>query len=252
MAQSSIKADILVSPQDLFTTVSNVAGVGPYSTNAPTQLGQRATTGDGRIFRFIQAGASNLAAGKLMQETATVANHQNLVSTTQAVGDTTVTVTLGGTAATLNQYAGGYAIVIAGTGVGQILKIASNPAQATTTGTVVLTLDDPFLIATATADTKISLIPPPYNGVVVNPATPTGSPVGVTIVAITALYYGWMQTRGIGTCLNDGGTTIGLGLATSGAVAGAVKTKWATLGQVGWATFTGVDTQYSPLWLNID
>ena len=98
----------MVTPQDLFSAVSNVATTAPYNAGTP-QLGVRAVTGDGREFHYVQAGGTALVPGKLQQASAQVANHQNLTPTAAtAVGDTSITVTLGGTAATANQYLGGW------------------------------------------------------------------------------------------------------------------------------------------------
>lgn len=71
-------------------------------------LGERAVTPDGRSFRYVKAGGTALVPGKLYQAPAEVTNHQNLAPTDAvAIGATSLTVTLGATAATANQYAGG-------------------------------------------------------------------------------------------------------------------------------------------------
>ena len=72
-------------------------------------LGSRAVTKDGREFRYTLAGATALALGKLAQAPTLVANHQVVaIAAAVAVGATTVTATLGATAATADQYVGGY------------------------------------------------------------------------------------------------------------------------------------------------
>lgn len=240
---SSLKPDIMINPCDLFTQISPTAGTVPYMTQIP-ELGVRSVTGDGREFRFQTAGVSNLVAGTLQQSPAIIANHQNLVSTTAAIGATSITVTLAGTAATANQYSGGYLIINAGTGKGQTLRIASNPAQTTTTGTLVLTLEDPFVIATLASDTKSSLYPNLYSGSVINPTTATGSPIGVPLFNITATYYGWIQVKGIASVLNDANTAVGLGLAPSTNTAGALFTATSTGNTVASALIAGVTTEY--------
>lgn len=237
---SSLKPDIMVNPSDLFVQTGNVAGTVPYMTQTP-ELGVRAVTGDGREFRYQQAGASNLVLGTLQQSPAIVANHQNLVTSTAAIGATTITVTLGGTAATANQYAGGTLIFNAGTGIGQTLKISSHPAQATTTGTLVLTLEDPVVVATATASTKSSLYPNLYSGTIQCPTTLTGQPIGVPLFNVTALYYAWIQIKGAASVLNQGGTAVGLSMAPSASVAGALATVAATTQELATALQAGVD-----------
>src|SRR6185369_8356134 len=106
------------APFDIFKTSTD--------TSNNTFAGERFDLSDGREVVLIQAGAVALSSGQLMQAPALVANHQNMATSTAAAGATQVTVTLGATAATLNQYQGGYVIFNAGTGLGQTLKIASH------------------------------------------------------------------------------------------------------------------------------
>lgn len=213
-----------------------------------------------RVFALVQNGASALVSGVLVQSPASIgANHTGLTCATAAIGATEITVTLGGTAVTANQYAGGFAVVSAGTGIGQTLKIASHPAQSSTTGTVVLTLEDPLSVATAVADSKVSLTLPQYggangtvvstHGVVVSPTTATGRTIGVTVYPIAASSntvptYGFIQTEGPVACLNDSGTAIGLDVMPSSSVAGAVVTyAVATRNRVGTSTVAGENTK---------
>lgn len=247
---SSLSSDILVTPSDLFATVANVSTAGVPYTTQPVQVGVRAVTGDGREFRYIQAGASNLLQGKLMQGPANFANF-GLTLSTQSVGDVVTTVTLNGTAVTANQFAGGYLFIQTATlGAGQTLQIASHPAQASTSGTVVLTLTDPYVVATTGSPTG-GFILNPYTAVIVNPTSQTGQVVGVTFNPITALYYGWIQVHGLVDCLNDGNTTIGLGVAPSTNTAGAVFTATSTGFTVGEAVMAGTTTAYSIINLNL-
>jgi hypothetical protein len=215
-----------------------------YDSKAPTYIGEKFVSSDGREFVLVSAGAVALATGKLMQSAALITNHQNMTTSTASAGATSVTVTLGATAVTANQYAGGFVTFNAGTGAGQTLRIASHPAAALST-TCVLTLEDPIVTATATADTKSSLAPNPYAGIVVHPTVSTNSPAGVTLYGIAAGLIGLIQTKGQIACLNDAGTTIGLGVAPSTNTAGAVMTVGATTNQVGSAAFTGTTTEYS-------
>ena len=96
---SSLRPDILVNPADLFIQTANVAGTVPYMTQVP-ELGVRSTTGDGREFRFIQAGASNLIVGQLVQNAGIQANYTDVTAVAVAAGATTATLTVStGTAA---------------------------------------------------------------------------------------------------------------------------------------------------------
>ncbi len=246
-------SDFKSSPISLF-------GVNGGNTSNDPSLGTLCGTSfegsDGRKFAIVQNGAVALVSGVLVQSPASIgANHTGLTCATAAIGSKTITVTLGGTAVTANQYAGGFAVVSAGTGIGQTLKIASHPAQATTSGTVVLTLEDALSVATAVSDSKVSLTLPQYgsangvayttSGVVVCPTTLTGRVIGATVYPIpasssTVLSYGFIQTSGPVGVLNEGGTAIGLDLMPSASVAGAVCSYVvATKTRVGASTVAG-------------
>ena len=239
--------------------------------NLGTLAGSVFETSDGREFVLVQNAGSALAQGKLVQGPAAIANHLGLATVSNtAIGDTTITVTLGGTAVTANQYAGGFLITTEGTGAGQTLKIKSHPAQSTTTGNVVITLEDPIQVATASASTKASLSLNPYgsangadvtsSGVIICPTTLTGQIIGVSVSPIAASTatvpsYGFIQKKGPCAVLNHGGTTIGLNVGNSVSstpVAGAVETYAAASNTlVGTAVVAGTDTKYAMVNLNI-
>lgn len=238
-------------PLELFATSND--------SSLATITGAKFYAADGREFVIVQNGGTALASGNLIQGPVAIgANHTGLTLSTAAIGATQITATLGGTAVTANQYAGGYLVVSAGTGIGQTLKIASHPAQATTSGTVVLTLEDALTVATATVDSKGTLMLNPFgsskgaafatSGVVVTPAgTLTGPVIGVSLYPIaatstTVLSYGLIQTKGVIACLNQGATAVGLDLMPSASVAGAVCTYVvATKTRVGTASVAGED-----------
>jgi hypothetical protein len=213
-----------------------------FTSDQQAQLGAVIKDGSDE-FVYVKAGASPLVAGTLKQGPAIVANHQNIsVASAASAGATSVTVTLGATAATANFYAGGYMIVNDVDGQGHTYQIASNPA-ANSAASMVVTLNEELEEALTTSS-QVCLIPNKYNGVIINPTTATNVPVGVGISDIPAEYYGWLQKRGPVACLNDGGTAVGLGLAPSGSVAGALATVAATTDQVAKALQAGVDTEY--------
>lgn len=250
-------SDFKSAPIELFGVNG---GVTSTDASLATLVGVKFSSADGRVFTLIQNGGTALTAGKLVQGPVSIgANHTGLTCATAAIGATQITVTLGGTAVTANQYAGGFAVVSAGTGIGQTLRIKSHPAQSTTTGTVVLTLEDPLSVATAVADSKVSLTLNPYgspngadvrtSGCVVSPTTATGPTIGVTITPIAASTttvptYGWIQVHGPVAVLNDSATAIGLDVMPSSSVAGAVVTYVAaTRNRIGTATVAGENTK---------
>lgn len=237
---------MLVEYTDLFASSTTQNGM---------QLGGFATCGDGRYFRYMYAGAVALAAGKLQQGPAQVANHIQLTPTAAAIGATQVTVTLGATAATANQYAGGYLVVSLDGGTGGVpgysYQISSHPAAALS-ATLVLTLADP-LLNLITTSAKIDLVLNPYNGLIVYPTTGTGSPVGVAVVATPINNYGWVQVAGPAPVLNDAGgaITVSNDVVPSTSVAGAVKSLTGTLPTVGTAITSITASQYGTIRLDL-
>lgn len=213
-------------------------------------LGALVHSDDGRSFRYVKMGAVAAVPGKLQQAPAVVPNHQNVTCAVAAVGATSLTVTLGGTAATKDQYAGGLVAINDVTGEGHTYLVKSHPA-ADASATLALELSDPIVVATS-ATSQASLLPNCYGAVIVNPTTPTNKPVGVAIYPIPASEFGFIQTRGLVSCLNDAGTTVGLAVAPSQATAGAVKTGATTLDSVGSAAQTATSTEYNFIDLRLD
>ena len=228
-----------------------------------TMVGQRFNSADYRQFVLVQNGGTAIPSGVLVQGPASIgANHTGLavigLAAANPIGSTSITVTLGGTAVTANQYAGGFAVISAGTGIGQTFRIASHPAQSTTSGNVTLTLEDPLSVAITSADSKVSLTLNPYgsgngtdvttHGVIISPAAGSSGPtIGVTVSPIpastaTVPAYGYIQTRGSVACLNDSVTAIGKDVMPSSSVDGAVVTYLVgTRNRVGTSTVAGED-----------
>lgn len=228
---SSLTSDIQVGPNDIFAS----------TTFAQANLGARAVTGDGREFRYAKAGAVALVPGRLLQSQIEVTNHQNLAPTANvAVGATTFTVTLGATAATANQYAGGWAIITTSTGNGYQYRISSHPA-ASGSATLQLTLDDPVVAQFVSASSKVDLVANPYSEVIINPSTATSAPIGVAVFAIPVGSFGWIQTKGTAAVLADGAVVVGTNVAASNATAGAVEAATGVQASIGIAV-TGIAT----------
>lgn len=209
----TLGADLLINPGDLTLNLD------PASNTAPCELGARATTGDGRYFRFIKAGGTALAPGKLQSAPAETTSWQDLDIAAAAIGDTTVTTTSTITA-TANQLSGGYLTVTNGTGAGYTYKISSNPAVSGAVCTI--TLDDSIQATTANT-VDVDLIASPYNGVVLAAATQVAAVVGAAVFPITAAFYGWVQVAGpCGVLVDAGNITVGAQACQSDDTDGAV------------------------------
>lgn len=243
-----ISGFVQITPSDARTTSTTKNGV---------LLGTKAVTRDGKVYRWTSNGAVALVEGKTTTGVARVANHANLALTSTsniAVGSLVISVTLGGTAATADQYADGYATINDGTGVGQSYLIVGNSAQTSTTGSVDLYLAEPVTVALVIASTKVTLIQNPNANVVVTPAVVTNPIAGVPNVPVAASSYFWAQTRGMAGVLSDGVIARGTQSIPSDAVIGALETRVdATVVQpVSFVPDATVDTKYYPQFLLVD
>lgn len=201
------------------------AGQGLFesSTTAKHFPGELFVTPDGRRFRYAKAGATLLVAGNVLQAPVEITTHQGLVATAAAVGDKSVTVTLGATnAVTVNQYAGGWAIVTVTPNLGGIYAIVAHPAAAAL-ATLQLQLSDAIRVAWTTS-TRVDLIPNPYVSVIQFPSTATAQAVGVAPWAIPAGEWGWIQVGGVAAVLTAGTIAVGAVAVVPSGTGGAVVT----------------------------
>ncbi len=230
---------------DPASTPVTTTGTGFADPNFASYVGQKFDTSDGRELALVKNGAVALAAGVLTQSEAEVTAHQKLAMTVPTAYPATaglfqILVTNGSTVLNVNKFAGGYAIVASGPGIGQILKIASHQAGANG-ATFVVTLEDPIQ-TTLTASSKISLLQNPYSGVIITPATTaTGGCVGATLYNIAAstapsydgttgalttagvAQYGLIVTHGPASVLIDNSVTnVGYPLGVSKVTAGTL------------------------------
>lgn len=224
-----------------------------------TLVGSRWDLSDGREVLLVQAGGSSLVPGIVVQDAAIIANHQGLdITAIQTYSDNgnvpyKITATLGGTAVTANQYAGGFAVINVGTGKGQTLRIASHPAQASTSGSVVLTLEEAPSVALSTSDSEVSLIPAHGKGVVITPTTLTNCVAGVTLYSLAASVYGFIVSKGIVSCLSDAAAPAasGVAISPSNATGGAVESGVVAQGIIGNAVQAGVSAENFAVFINV-
>lgn len=246
---TSLKPDIVITPSDLQAQIANVSTTVPYTTITP-ELGVRAVAGDGREYRYVQAGASALIIGQVQQCPALTTSAAGTMIVA-AVGVTSLALTISSSTFTAGALAGGYfqTYGTVANGGGQNLKIATN--TAVTAGTAItITLEDPLQVAT-TASANFTLVPPKYAGVIQMPTTATGSVVGVAVNPLVASYYGWIQIKGIANVLIQGTPAIGTALAAPASTAGAAAVTSGTTAapnfNVGMNLATGVDGRYGPV-----
>ena len=237
---------------------------GAYGTSSTSDVAQLVGTrwdlNDGRELILVStSSATTTTPGQLYQDAAAIANHSNLVVTAFTAysnnGDqpAQVTVTLGGTAVTANQYQGGYACVVdggTGAGQGQFLRIASHPAQTATGGNVVLTLEDSPNVALTTSS-KVSLVYPHGANVIQSPTTPTGASVGIALYPIAVSSYGFLTCHGLASALSDStAPLVGQNIAPSVSTAGTIAAQTvSTLANIGFAAYTAVSAKSYQVYL---
>jgi hypothetical protein len=231
-------------------------------------LGTRGVMQDGRVFRYVLAGAVDLIPGTCIQSPAVFAGHQQqAVSTTApisptAIGGTAISITCASCVAT-NYYQEGYVMIASGAGAGFMYQLDSHAAVSTgATGTFnFYNPNDANTYVTAIhATSTITLCPNPYRGVVVVPATTaTGIVVGVATYVITTAQYGWIQTWGMCAVQASGAFAMGQMLngiaATSGQtlfLSSPAVTACAIVGQfIGRAYQTGIAVTWTAVYLQI-
>jgi len=254
------------------------SGTGFNDSSFSTYVGQKFDSSDGREFVLIQNGAVALAPAKVVQSTPEVTAFQKLAMTVPTTYPATaglyeILVTNGSTVLNINQFQQGYAIVAAGTGIGQMLKIASHQPAANA-ATFVVKLEDPIQ-TTLDATSKISLLANPYIGSVIAVAsgsTQTGSPIGITLYGIAAstaptynattgaltaagvAQYGLIQTHGpaVGTLTTGGASlTAGSGLGISTTAGSLIVQTLTTAPLIAYNMQTQTDAQSGLVYLNL-
>ena len=180
-------------------------------------LGATMAFPDGRIFRYVANGGTEIGEGLLVASEAPAGNHDDdlVVSTSASAGGFTIGITLGGTAAAKNLYKEGYIRPnLAATTPHEMYKIKSHPA-IDSSGSGTFTIDEPdgFKVAITAGTDSVGLLKSPYMDIVVAPAAVAGRFVGVTCVTLAADYYGWVQVAGLANAKMDGtpafGTLVG-------------------------------------------
>ena len=214
-------------------------------------LGTRAVTTDGRTYRYVKAGGTALATGKVQQAPAQDTENDQLTPAAAAIGATSITVTIGSSAAAANAFAGGWAVIDTTPGQGFSYPIIGHAAIAGAAAGVFY-LGQAIEVA-LTTDSRVTLVPNPYNGVIVAPTTLTGAVVGVAVYPIVAGEYGWIGTRGSFGTLIAGTPGVGLAVVVPGSAAGAVVIDGAAAATqvVGSMQVTGVDGKYLPVFWNL-
>ena len=193
--------------------VTGTSQIHPYGT--------RMVLPDGRVFYYGQTDGAQ-TAGAICQSAVGVANHDmDLAVNTAAAGAKSLSVTVGGTAVTANQYADGYVYVNDGTGEGHIYKIRQHDAISSSGSGTINLYDGDAIVVAFEAATIVGLAKNPYKDFIVFPTTATGHPVGVAATDFDDDDYGWLQTWGPAAVLCDVAFVIGNHVRVSDNTAGS-------------------------------
>ncbi|KKM68596.1 hypothetical protein LCGC14_1459290 [marine sediment metagenome] len=169
------------------------------TSSALVSIGTRHEDAFGRVFYYSKC-TTAIGRGKAGVAAATITNHDNLsFQTAPAVGDQSVKVTLGGTAATAEQYKDGWLVNQDGTGEGRIYRIEGHEAQTSTTGVLEVFLADRIDIVMAISETNVDLNYNKYDELrPQDSTTQTFIPVGVPMMVggLGASEFGYIQTWG--------------------------------------------------------
>ena len=217
------------------TGIGSQYGQGLYaeSSTAKFPIGEKLELSDGRVFRYGKTAAA-VAAGILVSQDLSATS---LVETDDAIpveggqaagfstaaGSTQVQITLA--SVTEDQFAGALLQITDDAGEGIQYRIKSNSAtDASSSGEVDFYLFDPIHVAVSNAS-DVAIVGGLWYDVIAATSTSDYVIAGVTTIAMTSGYYGWLQTAGIATILSDGTIAIGGNLTLSDSTAGAVHAK---------------------------
>lgn len=191
-------------------------------------IGSKMRMRNGTEFIYSKAGSATIAIASMAQAEAATSQWYDQVQTDYgwSIGDSsgTILITAGSTPGA-NEWAEGWLTINKGTGIGQQYQILTNTSHATLP---VVTLADSNGIVTAfPAASEATVLKSNFmDTIVVATGGLTAIAVGVPLIAITANYYYWGQTKGPAPLIVDTGETVVIGMpvthpATS-AVAGAI------------------------------
>jgi hypothetical protein len=226
-------------------------------------LGQRAETEDGSIFRYAKMGATVGVANKIYQGPAAVSDWEDTEHTTAlVVGDTQISHLTDSTTFAIDEAKGGHIVVESAADLGHIYRIKSNAITAG--GVTVMQLEDGVTVQQAVpvaGGNHLSFVKNVWNGVLIGVAgINTAANAGVPRVIIAANAFGWLQTRGPCGCLVDSdaqAVLVGNAVRNGSAAAGAVSLLDETAakidyGHVGYCMFTAADAGFAAIYLQID
>jgi hypothetical protein len=198
-------------------------------------IGQKAITPSGEIFRYSEMGAVVGVANNLYQSSLVVSDWLTQEHATDLiVGDTTITFYDGGTAFKENEAAGGTILAEETADLGHVYLVKSN--IATVSQNTVMNLEDGVAVVYEVLDATsnvLTFIKNPWMDVLISPAqivthADVAPVAGIFRVIVAKDAFGWIQTRGVASCLIEtdataGALLLGNAMRAANEVAGAVS-----------------------------
>jgi hypothetical protein len=231
----------------------NIGATSPFTTSttklAPLGAPYR-NDSTGRAWHYA-LNASSIGPGKLVVAATPEANHIDLAPAAAATGVRQITVTLGATAATANQYQDGWAVAQDNTGEGRAYRIEGHPAAALSTALVV-DLAEALTVAVDTT-TDFDLVKNRYDSVVISVTDQQDPPAGVFNVTVGTGAYAYVQTWGPAAVWHDAAVNPGVAVAAGTGTAGQAETAGAGDPEVAiHGPVAGADTDYQMMYLTLE
>ena len=200
-------------------TINRLGGVGigskkgqglfAESSTPKFDLGTKMEFSEGRTFRYTKAGAA-ITAGHLVAQDFSAGNiieFDDATISPVTAGSTVITITASALSGVddANELAGSYLMTVDGDGEYFSYKIKSHGVESS--NAVEFTLYDPLVTAVVSGTTDLQIIAPAFRQVVLCATSTDAStdtmPVGVSFLALSSGYYGWIQTGGIASVRYD-------------------------------------------------
>ena len=185
-------------------------GLFEESSTAKQRLGTKRELDDGRVFRYAGFTAASITAGALVSKAAapvdaTVASADAALA---VAGAREISITIAG--ATAGLYTDGFLAVKAGDNIGAMYKVRGNGVtDGIAAGRAAFSLYDKIAVTWVAASTTVAAWQNSYKSLLINPAVANEAAttqelvMGMTVRAITASYYAWIQTHGIANLVLD-------------------------------------------------
>jgi hypothetical protein len=243
----------------------------PYETEAAPrhEIGQRAEAPDGSIFRYSEMGSTTGVANKLYQGAAAVGNWQKSEHTVDlVVGDTEISFFDGGSSGSadfaVDEAAGGHIVVESAADLGHVYRIKSN--LVTDTNQTIMQLMPGVSVIYEVLDASgnhLTFTKNQWKEVILSiQGINTAANAGVPRVIILKDAFGWLQTRGVSSCIVDSAAEavlVGNGIRAGNLEAGAVSLWDETSAAdeidytpMGYCMFTADTSNFAQIYLQVE